>query len=315
MNLKENLKFNNNQKRKAPILVIGSTCVDLIINVDHLPVTEEDIRPVSQTMALGGCAFNVANILRQTDADVTFVCPVGSGLYGDYVGKKLTEKGFPIHVKLPDENGCCYCLVEAGGERTFMSIHGVEYSFRKEWMNPFHATDYGMAYICGLELEEPTGGELVSWLEENRGPEIYFAPGPRVLRIPEERMNRLLALSPVLHINETEGCLMSGCTDVMSAARCLRDRTGNTVIITRGSDGACCLEPEGEPYFVPATPATVVDTIGAGDAHIGTLLSGLQKGMDLRSAIQWANEIAAAVVSVRGASLPDDSPVLRFVSE
>ena len=48
-----------------PILVIGSTCVDIIINIHHLPVTEENIRPASQSMAMGGCAFNVANILRQ----------------------------------------------------------------------------------------------------------------------------------------------------------------------------------------------------------------------------------------------------------
>ncbi len=305
MNLKENPKFNKNPRRSAPILVIGSTCVDLIINVDHLPTTEEDIHPTGQTMALGGCAFNVANILRQTEADFTFISPVGSGLYGDYVEKKLKEKGFPVHVKLPGENGCCYCLVEAGGERTFMSLHGVEYSFRKEWMTPFRASDYSMVYICGLEVEEPTGEELVSWLEENPGPEIYFAPGPRFARIPDDRMDRLFALSPVLHINETESCQMSGCTDAKSAARFLRGKTGNTVIITLGSDGTCCLEPEGEPYLVPGTPATVVDTIGAGDSHIGALLSGLQRGMDLQSAVQWANKIAAAVVSVQGASLPE----------
>lgn len=39
------------------ILIIGSTCVDIIINVDHLPKTEEDIHPFSQSMALGGCAY------------------------------------------------------------------------------------------------------------------------------------------------------------------------------------------------------------------------------------------------------------------
>lgn len=36
------------------ILIIGSTCVDIIINVDHLPKTEEDIHPFSQSMALAG---------------------------------------------------------------------------------------------------------------------------------------------------------------------------------------------------------------------------------------------------------------------
>lgn len=37
-----------------PALIIGSTCVDVIINIHHLPKTEEDIHPTSQSMAIGG---------------------------------------------------------------------------------------------------------------------------------------------------------------------------------------------------------------------------------------------------------------------
>ena len=36
-----------------PALIIGSTCVDVIINIHHLPKTEEDIHPTSQSMAIG----------------------------------------------------------------------------------------------------------------------------------------------------------------------------------------------------------------------------------------------------------------------
>ena len=48
------------------ILLIGSTCVDVIIEIDHLPKTAEDIQPKRQTLALGGCAYNAANIVRQS---------------------------------------------------------------------------------------------------------------------------------------------------------------------------------------------------------------------------------------------------------
>ncbi len=47
-----------------PALIIGSTCVDVIINIHHLPKTEEDIHPTSQSMAIGGCAFNAAYMVR-----------------------------------------------------------------------------------------------------------------------------------------------------------------------------------------------------------------------------------------------------------
>ena len=164
-----------------PALIIGSTCVDVIINIHHLPKTEEDIHPTSQSMAIGGCAFNAAYMVRLLNAPHTFITPVGGGTYGDYVAKLMTQAGIPIAVRVPEkENGCCYCLVEAGGERTFMSYHGVEYTFQKEWMEPYPAEDFGLTYVCGLEIEEPTGINLIEYLEEHPSLELFYAPGARV---------------------------------------------------------------------------------------------------------------------------------------
>ena len=149
------------------VLVIGSTCVDVIIRVDHLPRTEENLHPESQRFAIGGCAYNVANILGRAGAPTTFVTPVGlQGVFGGFVEKQLQTLSFAQPVLLPDEaNGCCYCLVEASGERTFMSIHGAEYSFNPAWMAPYAANHYAYGYVCGLEVEEKTGGLLVDYLK------------------------------------------------------------------------------------------------------------------------------------------------------
>ena len=68
-----------------PALIIGSACVDVIINLDHLPRTAENLRPHSHSMSLGGCAYNVAYMMRLLHGPHTFITPVGSGSYGDYV--------------------------------------------------------------------------------------------------------------------------------------------------------------------------------------------------------------------------------------
>lgn len=75
-----------------PVLVIGSTCVDIIINIDHLPKTQENLRPTAQSMALGGCAYNVAYVMNLFRAPHTFISPVGGGTYGDYVLKELKSR-------------------------------------------------------------------------------------------------------------------------------------------------------------------------------------------------------------------------------
>ena len=289
-----------------PALIIGSTCVDVIINVDHLPKTQENLRPTSQSMALGGCAFNTAQMFRLLHAPHTFITPVGSGMFGDYVASNMKRAGIPISVSVPDqENGCCYCLVEASGERTFLSYHGVEYTFQKEWMEPYPADEYGLVYVCGLEIEEKTGDNLIEYLEDHPSLTVCYAPGPRGKRISAERTDRMMALHPMLHINEQEAMDLSGCTDVKEAGRLLHEKTQNTVIITLGADGAFCIEKDGTSYLVPPVPAKkIVDTIGAGDSHIGTILACLTLGLPLHDAIAYANQVASAIVGVKGGTLP-----------
>lgn len=288
-----------------PALIIGSTCVDVIINIPHLPVTQEDIHPTAQTMAIGGCPYNVAYIVRLLDTPCTHISPVGKGMYGDYVAKCLTEAGVPVTVHVPDqENGCCYCLVEDTGERTFMSYHGVEYTFQKEWMKPYNAEDFSLAYVCGIEIEEPTGINLIEYLEENPCLPVFFAPGPRVKHISQEKIDRMLALHPLLHINELEAAALSGTDVIEDAAKYLHTQTGNAVIITLGVQGTYCIEADGTEYLIPSIPAEhVVDTIGAGDSHAGTVIACLTKGMSLRDSVAYANKVAAAVVGVQGIGL------------
>ena len=60
-------------------LVIGSTVVDIIIGVKSLPKTQEDTHTTFHKMNLGGCAFNVSEILRQSKTPYVLCSPVGSG--------------------------------------------------------------------------------------------------------------------------------------------------------------------------------------------------------------------------------------------
>ena len=41
-------------------LIIGSTVADVTVRLPHLPVTGEDVIVESQSMSLGGCAYNVS---------------------------------------------------------------------------------------------------------------------------------------------------------------------------------------------------------------------------------------------------------------
>lgn len=294
-------------------LVIGSTVVDIIIGVKSLPKTQEDTHTTFHKMNLGGCAFNVSEILRQSKTPYVLCSPVGSGAYGDFVSKKLEEKNIPIFVKTPEiENGCCYCFVEESGERTFISHHGAEYLFSKEWMLNINLNDFDSVYICGLEIEEKTGPEIVSWLEEIKeyNLKIFFAPGPRLSKIDSSLISRIFALNPIIHLNEFEAMEFSKQSDIKSAANFIYEKTQNTVFITLGKNG--CVFFDGKifekiPVIKSNEENIVVDTIGAGDSHIGALIAALKRNYDFSKSCKIANQVSKAVVAVSGANLSDNS--------
>ena len=304
--------------RNKKLLVIGSTCVDVIIKLDHLPKTGEDMHPEWQHFAMGGCAYNVTRIPRGCGIDVTLVTPVGTeGVYSGFVKENLLKQGFkgPVTVE-GAENGCCYCFVEKDGERTFVSVHGVEYSFHEPYMENLKGQSFDYTYICGLEAEEETGYELIQWLENHIGTgssasegisagTLLYAPGPRGVEISPDKNERIFAMNPVLHLNEEEAMALSGAKTPEDAASKLQEKSRNLIVITLGEKGVLWMEKDGSLHRMPSKKAVVKDTIGAGDSHCGALLTGMCMEWSMDKTMSFANAISGKVVSREGASLPD----------
>ena len=289
------------------IFVIGSTVVDMIINVDHLPTTKADIHISSQTASMGGCAYNVSDTIRNFGTPSVLFSPVGSGIYGDFVRNGLRKKGLISPIPPVDmDNGCCYCFVEESGERTFVSYHGAEYLIQSEWLEEIDMEDVHSVYICGLEIEETTGENIVKWLEKHPQLPVFFAPGPRIMKIEPALLDRLYKLNPIMHLNDDEIKEYFNTEDVESAMYKMYDLTQNTVIVTLGSKGAAWYDGVVLQNAPAVKVESVVDTIGAGDSHVGAVMAGLYNGKTMAQAIADANKVAAAVVGVKGALLTQE---------
>lgn len=300
-------------------LIIGSTVADVVVNIDKLPKTGEDSNTKRQSVKLGGCAFNVSEILRHSKTPYVLCSPVGCGIYGDFVASRLAERNIVPFVRLDSvENGCCYCFVENDGERTFIAHHGAEYLFHKEWMKSIPENSFDSAFVCGIELEEPTGKEILEFLVEQRKKkspddfQIFLAVSSRVAFLPLEMLEKLLSLNPVLHLSLSEAkTLAERCCGIMQSdvsllAEALYEKTGNCVIITSGSDGAYLFEnPSSGLVHCPACRTKVIDTIGAGDSHLGAVISAKKKGFSYEEAVKKANKVSAKVVGTEGAGLTD----------
>ena len=281
-------------------LVIGSTVCDIMIYLDRLPSREGDAHIHEQTWSLGGCAFNVVSVLHALGQKVDFISPVGTGIYGDFVRAELEKLDIQSPISVAGANGCCYCFIESDGERTFLSDHGVEYGFQKEWLQSLELESYDAIYLCGLEVEEPTGMELIQSVSKLEG-QVIFAPGPRGLLIPKDRLEAIYDLQPILHLNELEAKAFSACEEIPEAAKKLHQRTGQLVVVTLGEKGAIAYD--GNWYKAAGFPTEVLDTVGAGDSHLGAFLAASLQGLDVEDALTFANRLSSKVVATRGVHL------------
>ena len=282
-------------------LFIGAACIDVVIYLDRLPRTEEDIHPDRQVMSLGGCACNAACAAKLVCSDITFAGVVGTGVFGELAEKELLKRELPVIIRSEEENGCCYCFVESGGERTFLSIHGAEYKFKREWLKPLDDISFDYVYVSGLEVEEPTGEALIDYLFEFPERKVFYCPGIRGASLLEKN-KRIMSLHPVLHLNRQESVAMAKnllgkpFEDYKSAAKALSGISHESVVVTLGEDGVYALTKEGE-ITVPSEKQNVVNTIGAGDTHVGVLIGSLCNGMSFSEALICANKWAARTVA------------------
>ena len=281
-------------------LVIGSTVVDIILNVPSIPLRGDDVNITSIDYRIGGCAYNVFIALSQLHSPAILCSPVGIGIYGRMVREHLEKKSIPVFISLDEENGCCFCLVEPDGERSFLSHHGAEYIFHKSWMNEIDISAIDDIFICGLEVEDPTGKEIIDFVNSHIEPGLYFAPGPRIMNIAREKMEAILARrdadnrGPFLHLNGREALSFSGKENIEEAASFLSEKTNNSLVITLGEKGSYCFSnSEKAGQYIPAFPVKAVNTVGAGDTHCGTLIALIKRGMSLEKACLEANRIAS----------------------
>lgn len=282
-------------------LVIGAAIIDMVMQVDRIPKSGEDVLGKDASVMVGGCAYNVASTMRNLDCAHDLCVPVGNGMHASIVREKLLENGYPILIQdETDDNGFCLCLVEKNGERTFITVQGVEGSFKTCWFDALDMSDYDNVYLAGYQVCGHNGSIVAQWLQSLGEKNLYFAPGPVICDIDSETMTQLMDQKPILHLNEKELFDFTKENDLDAALHTLYQQNHNLIIVTLGSKGAAYYDGT-HTTVIPSVPVTVVDTIGAGDSHIGAVISGISKGMSIQDSIKAANEVSACIVGVHGA--------------
>lgn len=258
------------------------------------------------TMFPGGNCLNLSVFIRRFGGESAYVGAIGKDAAGQLIATALTSEGVDItHMRVLDEGHTAYCMIgHRDADRVFLRADlGVS-------MFEPAATDY--AFLTGWDAVH---------VGQSSGLDAFLPGIVASARLSYDFSTRRdaahrHAIAPHCFLASISGGDLSR-TEAESLARETGAAGADWTLVTRGDEGAL-LYGAGRMFAVPAAPAALVDTLGAGDTFIARTLYGLVKGEAPPALLSAAAAAAAETCRYYGAvgypapiALQGDVPELR----
>lgn len=299
------------------LVLVGSILVDILLYIDVLPQQGADCFARRSLLTTGG-GLNVLAAAVRLGLLAAYGGLIGDGVMGNQVLADLTAAGIPVLLpRIKDrDSGFDVGLVEASDERRYVTSPGVEAELLPEHVQALLLLPGDAIYVSGYDLCYPISGQTLGrWLPAlSTDLLLVVDPGPLVAEIPEDRLAEVLRRVDMMSLNTRELHLLTGEQEIQAGIHQLSRRLSprSWIVVRAGEHGCWIGNAMHTVRQIPARPARVVDTTGAGDAHVAALLAHLARGDDLWTAAYKANVAASLSVEKRG---PATGPTLTELQE
>ncbi len=238
----------------------------------------------------GGNAVNVAVLAHRLGLRAAYLGCLGTDAGGDLIAAALEGEGIETDRmrRVPGANARAFIRHDGGDRRFLRGEPGVR--------GRYDFTDADFAYIAGFNAVHTS---IFSELDGDL-PRIRAAAAQLSYDFSERWNDAVFArVLPLIDIAFLSAPNRAD-ADVAALLRDCATAGPRLVVATRGPQGAMACA-EGAILTQGIAPATVVDTLGAGDGFIAACLTGLLRGAELASALEQGAGFAAAVVGWQGA--------------
>jgi len=264
-------------------LCLGEALVDLVC---ESPVASLADAP-SFVPHFGGATANVAVAAARAGAAVQLAGGAGDDAWGRWLRDRLELERVGLDwFRLVEGHATAvaFVAVDAHAQPTFL-IYGDTIGVAVEAAGPHleEAVERADALFFGSNTLVGEDERAVTLSARDQalaiGLPVIFDPNLRLHRWPTPgravaEARECVKESFLVKCNTEEARLLTGERDPVAAAEGLLAGGAQHVIVTRGADGAL-LRGGGLKLDVPGVPARPVDTTGAGDVLIGTLIAAL----------------------------------------
>ena len=276
------------------VVVIGGASWNTMIRVERFPEPRSgSVHPLDWHDAVGSSGAGKALNLARLGVSTTLTTALGDDEEGRRVAAFLTEAGIAlIRASNPDGTARHVNLMDGAGRRLSILLER-----RTEPEFDLVALERAVAAADAVCLEIVDHARHLVPLIRRHGHPIWTD------------LHSLEGVDTAhqAFIEAADVVLFSGdrLANPRPAMEELRRRGKRLVVCTLAERGAVALDGDGGWHEVPAEPATVVDTNGAGDAYAAGLLVGALVGLSLDEALAMAARTAAITIGSRDLSASD----------
>ena len=302
------------------VVVLGDINIDVILPVSAYPQTGGEIVSQGGLTSLGGSAANTAVVLAKLGLATRLLGRVGQDAWGEIALGELRVAGVELdHVQRDAQapTGMIFTPVTPDGERTMFGQRGANMSTDPAEMRPNLLAGAQLLHLSGYAfLAEPQRQAGIRAVELARRQGLALSLDTALLpalAVPEQ-IKALLPGLAICVLGLEEARALTGSQAPGECAQALLQAGVGQVGLKLGREG-CLLAEAGGLWEIPAFPAQVVDTTGAGDAFSAGLIYARLHSLSPPAAGLLANALGGLAAHNLGAglALPGKSEAMDFL--
>ena len=264
----------------------------------------------------GGGAVNAATNFATLGLNASTIVKIGDEVQGQKVIATLENYGVDLSniIKSKEhKTGFSIILISFQGDRTVLAHRGANANLVEEDINFEAIKNSKWLYLAPLNGNSTKVLDKVAEFAEENNVNLAINVGSSSIKQGKEYLYKILKTAEVVILNKDEATMLTGIherpdtktekfsnevihPDIIKMLNELNMGDGRITIITDGKKGAYAYDSK-KYYQCGEFPATVVSTLGAGDAFSSTFVASLIKtNGNVEQSLKNASVVAASVV-------------------
>lgn len=288
---------------------IGRINIDIVMNVEKLPISNEHVFSQHSSFTFGGSAANFATQSAKLGVKTGLISCVGTDLYGQLILKSLQEIGVDTKAILAldkQPTGLFFLVQSNNGESVVYAELGANKFLEKQILDEEYLARARTVHIAGgfpnlitRAIEHATVAGMV----------VSVDPGRAAADVD---FSKILRLIDIMFLNEVELKQYFGVECEEKQLRNFAKTFPGILVVKLGNKGS--IATDGFEYVTsPIFEVKVVDTLGAGDSFAAGFITAWTRSENIEQALHFANAVASQTITKEGAQ--NGQPDLQAVSK